>query len=71
MAMSTPALFMLSIRASQSSMFGTGVMNGEPSRWISAHAARHGLDRVARLAVFFEQRKPLLAQHVGVYVDDR
>jgi hypothetical protein len=35
MAMSTRALFMLAMRASQSNMFGTGVMNGAPSRWIA------------------------------------
>jgi len=34
-AMSTRALLMLAMRASQSNMFGTGVMNGEPSRWIA------------------------------------
>ena len=35
MAMSTRALFMFAMRASQSNMFGTGVMKGEPSRWIA------------------------------------
>ena len=34
-AMSTRALFMFGMRASQSNMFGTGVMNGEPSRWMA------------------------------------
>ena len=33
--MSTRALFMLAMRASQSNMFGTGVMKGEPSMWIA------------------------------------
>ena len=35
MAMSTRALFMFAMRASQSNMFGTGVMNGAPSRWMA------------------------------------
>ena len=39
-AMSTRALSMFAMRASQSNMFGTGVMNGAPSRWMAFNPPR-------------------------------